>query len=321
MWVLHWVDDLQLAHVDLAEVVKLKGALLTSFKGKDLGETKRYLNMEIERDRAARTLKMSQPLNVKALVGKLGLESANPRELPISPGAEVQAWVEGDKLLEDVKKYSEVLGGLLYLSCCTRPDICYAVNTLARYMTKPTVRHFELLKGIVRYLKGTTDMGIVYGVSESTVKGFTDADFAGCKDTRRSRSGMVFVSCGGAVHWASKLQALVTLSTAESEYVAGAYAAREAVWIGRVAVELHLIDLPSIELVCDNQSALHMAHNPSDTSRTKHIEIRYHFLRQCVQSGVIQLNFVPTADNIADVFTKGLPRDKFARFAALMGLA
>jgi len=319
MWVLHWVDDLQLAHRELHEVQKLKKSLLSSFKGKDLGETKRYLNMEVDRDRSAKTLKMSQPLNVEALVGKLGLENANARELPFSAGADVQAWVEGDKLMEDMKKFAEVVGGLLYLSCCTRPDIAYCVNILARYMTKPTVRHFELLKGIVRYLKGTKDVGLVFGTG-GTVEGFTDADFASCKDTRRSRSGMVFLSHGGAVHWASKLQPLVTLSTAESEYVAGAYAAREAVWIGRIAVDLQLLDVAAVVLKCDNQSALHMANNPSDTSRTKHIEIRYHFLRQCVQSGVIDLQFVPTNENIADAFTKALPRDKFAGFAKQMGL-
>jgi len=319
VWVLHWVDDLQVAHRELAEVVKVKEGLLKMFKGKDLGETTRYLNMEVERDRAAGTLKMSQPLNVQALVGKLGLENGNPRQLPMSAGAEVQAWVEGDSKLEDVKLYSEVVGGLLYLSCCTRPDICYAVNTLARYMSRPTVRHFELVKGVVRYLLGTRDVGITFGSGDS-VEGYTDADFAACKDTRRSRSGMVFVSHGGAVHWASKLQPLVTLSTAESEYVAGAYAAREAVWLGRVAVELQLLNVATVVLKCDNQSALHMAKNPADTSRTKHIELRHHYLRQCVQSGVIVMQFVPTDDNLADMFTKGLARDKLRGFLKGLGL-
>jgi len=320
VWVLHWVDDLQVAHQDLQEVINVKKGLLTMFKGKDLGETQRYLNMEIERDRSAGTLKMSQPLNVQGLVGKLNLGDANARELPFSPGAAVEAWTVGDKEFEDTKLYSEVVGGLLYLSCCTRPDICFAVNTLSRYMSKPTVRHFEQLKGVVRYLKGTANKGIVFGRS-GTVEGFTDADFAACKDTRRSRSGLVFISHGGAVLWGSKLQPLVTISTAEAEYVAAAYAAREAVWLGRAAVDLQLLDVASVVLKCDNQSALHMGANSADTSRTKHIEIRHHFLRECVQSGSLVMQYVPTDDNVADLFTKALPRDKVRKLTGLLGLA
>jgi hypothetical protein len=308
------------AHSQLHEVVKTKAALLSAFKGKDLGETKRYLNMEVERDRKAGTLKISQPLSVEGLAAKMQLGAANSRELPVSPGMVVSAWLEGDVLLEDASKYSEVVGGLLYLSNCTRPDIAYAVNTLSRYMTKPTSRHFDLLKGIVRYLRGTMNRGLIFGRSSEPVVGFTDADYAACKDTRRSRSGMLFLSHGGAVHWASKLQSVVTLSTAEAEYVAGAHAAREAVWVGRVAVDLQLIDVPTVKLNCDNQSSLHMAHNPADTSRTKHIDIRYHFLRQCVQQGAIELKFIPTDDNVSDVFTKALPREKLTKFAADMGV-
>ncbi len=319
--VVHWVDDLQIAHPKAAVVADVKKSLLTAFKGKDLGETQQYLNMKVERDRKEGTLKLSQPTHTRELLRRLGLEKANPRQLPMAPGAEIKAWVEGDKEMQNPSLYSESVGMLLYISCCTRPDISYATNVLARYMTKPTERHFELLKGVVRYLAGTVDTGIVYGKSDLPVQCFTDSDYAACKDSRKSRSGMLFTSFGGAVHWASKLQPVMSLSTAESEYVAGSYAAREAVWLGRICCDLQLLDVPTVELLCDNESALQMGRNPADTSRTKHIDVRYHFIRQCVANGAIVLTFVPTDDNCADLFTKALPRAKFAKFTELIGLS
>ena len=173
---------------------------------------------------------------------------------------------------------------------------------------------------VLRYLAGTKTVGITYGTSPEVLTGYTDADYSTCRDTRKSRSGFVFILFGGAVSWSSKLQSVVALSTAESEYIAAAGAAREGTWLRRVAAEMDILLEGPLVLHGDNQAAHHLAKNKADKQRTKHIDVAYHFIRQQVDRQVLQFKFVSTDYNAADIFTKALPEVKVLKFSKLMGV-
>ena len=319
IYVLHWVDDLLISCRDQDVLNTFKKELLTHFKGRDLGDAKSYLNIHIARDRKARTLKISQPNHIQDLLTKLGLEECKPKDVPLSTGVDLRATDAKDKPFTDGTKYAECVGALMYIMSCTRPDLAYTASSLAKHMANPCERHWTILKGVGRYLNATKDLGILYGTSPDGLTGYTDSDYAACKDTRRSRTGFVFTLYGGAVSWSSKQQSVVATSSAESEYIAASLAARECIWLRRIA---HFLEVPfdkSIPLFIDNQSALHMATNSSDSARTKHIDVHYHFLRNVVNRHLLRMSFISTDDNPSDMFTKALSRDKFSKFAKLIG--
>ena len=207
----------------------------------------------------------------------------------------------------------------MYASVATRPDITFAVSTLSQFLDNPGDAHWEAVKRIFRYLSGTRSYELTYGAERFDLVGYTDADGA-TQDHRRAISGYAFLIDGGAISWSSRKQELVTLSTAESEYVAAMHAAKEAVWLRRLIHEL----LPPLArptvLFCDNQSALKIVEDDNYRARTKHINIRYHFVRHAAQTGVLNLTYCPSDDMAADIFTKALPKWKAITHALTLGL-
>jgi transposase InsO family protein len=323
VWALLWVDDLLLAGPDLRDVRKLKAGLLTKFKGRDLGPAEQYLGLTIRRDRKARTLHLSQPQHVRELLHKLRMEDCKPCDIPLSPGADLTKRRADEATLENNTLYSQAVGALLYIAHVTRPDLAVAVSLLARHMAAPTERHWGQLKTLLRYVKGTEALGIQFGGGSGegcALQAWCDADWAGCKDTRRSRSGFIFTLYGGAVSWRSKLQPVVATSTAEAEYIAAAAAAREAAWVLRTCGDLGLQLGMCMPLHCDNQGAIFLATNAADSPRTKHVDICYHFLRAAVARGVVRLVYINTKCNVADAFTKALSHASFVSFRQDMGL-
>ena len=200
-YVLHYVDDFLIAHKNLKELKKSKLEFLTRFKGRDLGPATSYLNMKIDRDRDNKQLKITQLSHINDLLAKLGLEEkSNHRTVPISVGADMTKTKGEEEPKADSGEFSSVLGGLLYISTLTRPDISTACSMLARHMREPAQRHMLTLKGVARYLAGTREMGIVYGgAGVDELDCYTDADYATDKDTRKSRSGFAICYAGGAV--------------------------------------------------------------------------------------------------------------------------
>jgi len=319
--VLHWVDDLIIMSTTVSGVQRAKQHMLKTFKGRDLGEVTSYLNIVITRDRANRTLKISQPVHIQDLLTKFRMDGCTPRPTPLPASCDFSKTREGEEPC-DKTRYAECVGGLLYISGVSRPDITTAASILARHMSNPAERHWTLAKHVMAYLKGTPTLGVVYsGGGSMELQGYTDSEYGGDTDTRRCRGGYVFLLAGGAVAWQSKQQTVVATSTAEAEYIAGAGAARTATWLRRVCTELHGHPQPPVSLLCDNRATLHMAVNSADSSRTKHIDIPYHFLRESVARGVVKPTFVPTGDNVADMFTKPLDRVKFAKFTQGLGMA
>jgi hypothetical protein len=207
----------------------------------------------------------------------------------------------------------------MYASVATRPDITFAVSTLSQFLDNPGDVHWEAVKCIFRYLSGTWDFKLTFGAERHDLVGYMDADGM-MQDHRHAISGQAFLIDGGAVSWSSWKQELVTLSTAKAEYVAATHAAKEAIWLRWLIHELFpLLARPTI-LHCNNQSALKLIEDDNYRARTKHIDIRYHFIRQVAQAGALNLTYCPTDDMAADILTKALPKWKVTTHTSTLGL-
>jgi hypothetical protein len=208
----------------------------------------------------------------------------------------------------------------MYLSVCTRPDISYVTGSLARFMSSPTTVHWQVAKGVLRYLAGTPDKGIIFGDSGNLeLTGYCDADYAGDIDTRRSTTGYVFTLNGAAISWQSKRQPTVAASTTEAEYMAAAAAVKEGLWLRKLLSDFGLI-FRSVNIFADNQSAIKILRNPISSLRSKHIDVIHHFARERVMRNEVAFCYIPTSLMIADALTKALSGDKFSFCCDGMGV-
>ena len=259
------------------------------------------------------------------MLDKFGLKDTNPVSTPMDPDVKLDYKPEEEEEPETndaTYSYSTLIGSLMYLAISTRPDISFAVNRLAQFTRNPKPRHWTAVKRVFRYLKGTRTHGICYGGPYGDDEGinfYSDADWASSAD-RKSISGHVVTIAGGAVAWGAKKQNNVALSTAEAEYLAAVQTAKQVIWFSSLFSELSysMPDTPTI--FCDNQAAISISHHPEHHSKTKHIDIACHFLRDMVQKKKIQLKYISTKENIADIFTKGLSRSGHEDLTTKMGV-
>jgi hypothetical protein len=278
--------------------------------------------MSIVRDRAKRQLKLHQATMAASILSQFGMDDAKLNSTPMQPSVKLQIGRDSDSSqpLPANYPYAELVGSLLYLSCCTRPDISYAVGSLARYMAKPSIEHWQAAKALLRYLRGTQSLGLNFGrVASGCLQVFADADYAGCLDTRRSTTGYVFLISGTAVSWSSKLQHTVAVSTAEAEFMAAAAAVREALWFKLLADDLGWT-LGCLTILGDNQAALHLLKNPAISHRAKHIDVLHLFARERVVRGEVQFKYCPTEYNVADILTKSLVKQLHIKHVQSLGL-
>eukprot|EP00253_Pinus_taeda_P024560 PITA_24560 len=194
-------------------------------------------------------------------------------------------------------------GNLMYVMVSTRPDISHAVGVVIRFMEYPSEEHWKAVKWVLRYLRGTSDHCIIFNGSEGSVCGYVDADYVGHLDKRKSTTGYVFTIVGGGISWTSKLQEIVALSTTEAEYIAAEDASKEAIWLKGLLDEIGRTQ-EKVNVLCDSQSAIHLAKNLAYHSKTKHIDVRYHFLRHVIDGRKVSLEKINTWENCADIFTK-----------------
>lgn len=284
---------------------------------RDLGPADYFLGMELSRDREARTVTLTQKKLTRELVERFGMMSAKPRSVPLAAGEKLLK--EGTPLDTATFAFSELVGSLLYLSVCTRPDIAQAVDALARYMASPTEEHWRAALGVVRYLAGTLEAGVTFGGSKEPLVGYCDADYAGDVDSRRSTTGYVFLIYGGAASWSSRLQPTVAASTVEAEYMSAAQAAKEALWLRKLCADLGIAG-GKIQIYGDNQGALQLLKHPIASQRSKHIDIMHHFVRERVTRGELRYDYVPTAQMVADILTKALDAAKFKTCREMLGM-
>ncbi|RVX03687.1 Retrovirus-related Pol polyprotein from transposon RE2 [Vitis vinifera] len=222
--------------------------------------------------------------------------------------------MESDGKPVDREKYQRLVGRLIYLSH-TRPDIAFAVSVVSQYMHSPKESHLEAVYKILRYLKGSPGRGLFFKKSDSKkVEIYTDADWAGAADDRRSTTGYCTYVWGNLVTWRSKKQSVVARSSAEAEFRAVAQGMCKGLWLKKLLEELCItIELP-IKLYCDNKAAISISHNPVQHDRTKHIEVDRHFIKEKIEKGIICMTYIPTREQLADIFTKGLQKSSFEDF-------
>ncbi|GJS36660.1 retrovirus-related pol polyprotein from transposon TNT 1-94 [Tanacetum coccineum] len=319
-----YVDDMLVACPNKDRISKLKAQLAREFKMKDLGPANKILGMQIHRDRVSRKIWLSQKSYVKKILQRFNMQDCKPISTPFATNIKLSSKMspssEKERMEMSRVPYASAVGSLMFAMICTRPDIAHAVGVVSRYMAEPGREHWEAVKRILRYIKGTSDVALCYGESGLTVKGYVDSDYAGDLDGSKSTTGYVFTLSGGTVSWVSKLQSVVAMSTTEAEYVAAAQASKEAVWLKMLLEELGH-EQEKITLFCDNQSALYLARNPAFHSKTKHIRVQYHFVREKVEEGTVDMQKIHTDDNMADYMTKAINCDKFICCRSSCGLA
>lgn len=221
----------------------------------------------------------------------------------------------------DATKYRQIIGSLRYL-VHTRPDLAFAVGYVSRFMERPTEEHMAAVKRLLRYIAGTINFGLVYpcGSGEAKLVGYSDSDLAGDIDTRKSTSGALFFLGASPISWQSTKQRIVALSSCEAEYVAATTAASQAIWLARLLGDLTGKEAATVKLKMDSMSALALSKNPVFHERSKHIDIRYHFIRVYVENGCISTEFVSTTDQLADILTKALGRVRFQELSTRIGM-
>ena len=318
IYLLLYVDDMLIASKSQNEIDKLKAQLNQEFEMKDLGEAKKILGMEISRDRPRGKLCLNQKQYLKKVLQCFGVNEntkhvSTPLASHLKLSAQLSPKTEDEREYMAKVPYANAVGSLMYAMVCTRPDISQAVGVVSRYMHDPGKGHWQAVKWILRYLRKTVDVGLIFEQDEALgqfVVGYVDSDFAGDLDKRRSTTGYLFTLAKAPVSWKSTLQSTVAVSTTEAEYMAVTEAVKEAIWLNGLLKDLGVVQ-SHISLYCDSQSAIHLAKNQVYHSRTKHIDVRYHFVREVFEKGKILLQKIPTADNPADMMTKVVTTIKF----------
>ena len=312
-----YVDDILIAAYDEEAVDSTISPLRKIYSCRDM-EAVYFLGMEFIRDHTNHTIKISQRRLIAELVEKFSLTDCKPKPTPLSPSIKLS--LDGEPLDREKYGYSELVGSLLYISVCTRPDITHGVGMLARGMSAPTVTHWQAAKGVVRYLAGTIDLGITFGSGPTGLQGYCDSDYAGCVNTRRSTSGYVFLLNGGAICWSSRVQKTVAVSTTEAEYMAAAAATKEALWLRNLLRDFKINTSP-VNIFGDNQATLHLLKNANAAARSKHIDVMHHFARERVLRNEVNFEYIATHLMLADCMTKALPEPKFMFCRTGMGVS
>ena len=226
---------------------------------------------------------------------------------------------EDEKLYMQRVPYASAVGSLMYATVCTRPDIAHAVGTVSRFLSNPGREHWNAVKWILRYLRGTVNMMLCFGDVKPTVVGYLDSDMAGDIDSRKSTSGYMIKFAEGDVTWQFKLQRCVALSTIEAEFIAITEACKELLWVKKFLQELGVVQDKYL-LFMDSQSSIYLGKNSTFHSRSKHIDMRYHWIWDALDAKLLELAKIHTDDNGADMMTKALPRGKFEVCCEIAGL-
>ncbi|RDB27573.1 Retrovirus-related Pol polyprotein from transposon TNT 1-94 [Hypsizygus marmoreus] len=306
------------------------------FEVVDLGAASLYLGIRITRDRSVRKLWLSQRHFITELLTTYNLLNAHPSPVPLRqkllPSTPSPPNSLPDIADEDIKvHFQRLVGSILYLALCTRPDIAYTAMALGQFNSNPSRAHLLAAKGVLRYLLGTIDYALEYNFAQAPVGpplsvlipsncAMMDADWASDESDRRSISSYVFFLFSALVSWSATKQRTTALSSTEAEYMAMSHAIREALWIRLLLISLGFPIPRPFPLLCDNQSAIEIANSESLSSRSKHIDVRYHFIRQHLMSGSFATSWIPTGDMTADILTKPLAAALHLKHALALGL-
>lgn len=263
---------------------------------------KYFLGLEIARTKEG--IYVCQRKYALELLNETGMLGCKPSSIPMEPNQKLSK--DDGEAFDDTKLYRRLIGKLIYLTI-TRPDLCFAVQKLAKYTAAPRVPHYQALLKVLRYIKGTVSQGIFFSAKSSLqLKGFADADWGAFPDTRRSVSGYCIFLGDSLISWKSKKQKIASSSSAEAEYRSMAMATRQIVWLRYLLQDFHIDQSKPSVMFCDNTAAIHTAHNPVFHERTKHVELNCHITRDMIEEGILKLLHVRTDVQVADIMTKAL---------------
>ncbi|KAD2805945.1 hypothetical protein E3N88_39322 [Mikania micrantha] len=311
-----YVDDLIYTGNNRELCESFKCSMMSEFEMSDLGKMRYFLGVEVDQNKYG--IQMHQKKYAKEIIEMFNMWEVNGVNNPIVPGALVTK--TGDKNKVDESLYKSLVGSLMYLTV-TRPDLMYAVCFVSRFMADPREEHLQVSKRILRYVKATYDYGLTYARNASLkLKVYMDSDYARDVDDRKSTSGYVCILSNAAVSWSSQKQEIVALSSTEAEYVAATSCACHSVWLKGLLEEISEESVGTVEIQCDNSSTIKLSKNPVMHRRTKHIEVRFHYLRDLVNDEKIQLMFCSTKDQVADVLTKPVKLEVFEKMRDMLGV-
>lgn len=311
-----YVDDILYMGSSVEMLSEFKEKMSRTFEMTDLGCLRYFLGLEVVQSNEG--LFVSQQKYAEDLLKKTGMLNCRKFSTPMNANEKLS--LEDSSGKTDPVRYRKVVGSLFYLTH-TRPDLVFAVGIVSRFMQSPSLHHFGTVKRILHYVAGTIGHGLMYTNSEELkLCGFTDSDWGGVTDERRSTSGWCFSLGSAAVAWRSKKQLITALSSTEAEYIAATSAACEAVWLRRLLSDFGMKFTEPTVIQCDNKSAISITRNPTMHGRTKHIDTRFHFIRDLVCNGEISVVYCSTNEQVADIFTKALPSCKFEYFREALGV-
>lgn len=319
------VDDIFSIAWPPEENTRFKNELKSQWEISDLGPAKFALGIAIERK--AHAISLSQTAFIDRIIERFGQSDAHPVDTPMVTGLHLQRPDRSAPTPPEIAAwaaktpYRELIGSLNYVAVATRPDIAYAVGRLASFLDCYQPDHWSAAIRVLRYLKGTRTIGLVLGgANPLSLLGFSDADYANCKDTSRSISGHCFSLGSGMVSWTSRKQRVVADSTCYAEYIALHDASHEAIFLRQLLDHLDFPCRGATPVHCDNEAASRLAEDHVSHSQVKHIRVKFHSIRDCIEHGELRVHRVRSSDNIADVLTKPLGRMDFARLRGFLGL-
>lgn len=311
-----YVDDMIYTGSSVHLIAEFQQSMKSMFDMTGLGELRYFLGLEICQTDGG--IFMSQKKYLEDTLKRFNMLTSKVAETPMNINEKLSS--DDDSGMADATLYMSLVGRLIYVTH-SRPDVAFSVGMVSRFMHKPTRHHLGAAKRILRYLAGTIEYGIWFRKTDDfRLNGFSDSDWAGSIEDRRSTSGSCFILGSAAVSWSSKKQATVALSSTEAEYVAATAAACQAIWLRRVLSDLGESQKEATNILCDNKSAVMLAKNPVHHSRTKHIEIKHHFIRELISKEEIRLEHCSTNEQVADVMTKSLARKKHEEFFSRLGV-
>jgi hypothetical protein len=307
-----YVDDLIIAGGNQVDIDTFKNQMKGTFKMSDLGLLHYYLGLEVSQTEAGITI--CQSSYAAKIVEMSGLTGCNSSATPMEPRLKLSKVSSAPSI--DATMFRSVVGSLRYL-VNTRPDLSYSVGFISRFMENPTTEHLGAMKRVLRYVAGTLHFGCHYKrEKDPQLVGYTDSDLAGDIDTRKSTSGILFFLGDNTITWQSQKQKIVALSSCEAEYIAATTGACQGIWLARLLAELKGEEDSAVTLKIDNQSAIALSKNPVFHDRSKHIDIHYHFIRECVEEDRVKLQSIATTEQLADILTKALGRELFCENSA-----
>ena len=316
-----YIDNFKLVGPpDSDNIQKDKKILKRKYQMTDLGEISWILSIHVLRDCDEGWLSLSQQKYLEEVLDRFDNANTHPISTPSLPN---QHLVHLPSPEVNAKCFQCALSALMYLMMGTRPDIAYTVATLGHHAANPGTEHLHALDHLFCYLRGTSDYKLIYGCEATggdSLLGYVDTDWGSNVNDHKSTLGYVFTLAGGVILWSSKKQGAVALSSTEAEYITGAHAAKEAIWLGQLFANLQQPSSFPVPLLINNQSTIAIAKNLEFHDCTKHIDIHHHFICHMVKSGHITLDYLATDEQTANVLTKGLTREKHNRFMKDMGL-